>query len=122
MQIRDARYTRGTPAAEQVNAWFKRLQQIDNNDWRPAALWALRNHGDDPAWLDRFFGALERLAASMFIRRVYTTPRVTRYADLLRELDAGKSLDATSFDPDGHGEGRDSRTAGRRDIPRHQDP
>ncbi|MFE1334470.1 DUF262 domain-containing protein [Streptomyces microflavus] len=96
VQIRDARYTAAS-GAEQVNAWFKRLQQIDNNDWRPAALWALRTHGHDPAWLDRFFGALERLAASMFIRRVYTTPRVTRYADLLRELDAGKGLDAPSF-------------------------
>ncbi|WP_405476615.1 DUF262 domain-containing protein [Streptomyces sp. NBC_00009] len=96
VQIRDASYPAAS-GAEQVNAWFKRLQQIDNNDWRPAALWALRNHGDDPAWLDRFFGALERLAASMFIRRVYTTPRVTRYADLLRELNAGKGLDATSF-------------------------
>ncbi|MCX5399819.1 DUF262 domain-containing protein [Streptomyces sp. NBC_00102] len=92
-QIREAGYSAAS-GAEQVNAWFKRLQQIDNNDWRPAALWALRNHGDDPAWLERFFGALERLAASMFIRRVYTTPRVTRYADLLRELDAGKGLDS----------------------------
>ncbi|MGW3329118.1 DUF262 domain-containing protein [Streptomyces rubiginosohelvolus] len=96
VQIRDARDTAAS-GAEQVNAWFKRLQQIDNNDWRPAALWALRNQGNDSAWLDRFFGALERLAASMFIRRVYTTPRVTRYADLLRELDAGKGLDAPSF-------------------------
>jgi hypothetical protein len=96
VQIRDARYA-APSGADEVNAWFKRLRQIDNNDWRPVALWALRNHGDDPQWLDRFFRALERLAASMFIRRVYTTPRVTRYADLLRELDAGKGLDASSF-------------------------
>lgn len=96
VQIRDARYT--APAgADRVNAWFKRLQQIDNNDWQPAALWALRNHGDDATWLDSFFRALERLAASMFIRRVYTTPRVTRYADLLRELSAGQDLDAASL-------------------------
>ncbi|WP_199839256.1 HNH endonuclease family protein [Streptomyces sp. NRRL F-5122] len=96
VQIRDASYSAAS-GAEQVNAWFKRLQQIDNNDWRPAALWALRTHGKDPAWLDAFFNALERLAASMFIRRVYTTPRVTRYADLLRELNAGRELDAPSF-------------------------
>ncbi|MDR6974209.1 hypothetical protein J2X68_000887 [Streptomyces sp. 3330] len=96
VQIRDARYT--APAgAEQVNAWFKRLKQIDNNDWQPAALWALRNHGDDPVLLDDFFRALERLAASMFVRRVYTTPRVTRYADVLRELDAGQGLNAPSL-------------------------
>ncbi|MGA4981944.1 DUF262 domain-containing protein [Streptomyces cellulosae] len=95
-QIRDANYA--TPnGAEKINAWFKRLGHIDNNDWRPVALWAVRNHADDPVWLDRFFRALERLSASMFIRRVYTTPRVTRYADLMRELDAGMGLASASF-------------------------
>ncbi|MFF3754187.1 DUF262 domain-containing protein [Streptomyces sp. NPDC002018] len=95
-QIRDHAY-RAESGAERVNAWFRRLVQIDNNDWRPSALWALRNHGTDPEWLDRFLQALERLAASMFIRRVYTTPRVQRYAELLRELDAGHGLDSSSL-------------------------
>ncbi|MCQ4084346.1 DUF262 domain-containing HNH endonuclease family protein [Streptomyces sp. RB6PN25] len=95
-QIRDHSYSTPT-GAEQVNAWFRRLAQIDNNDWRPSALWALRNHGQDAGWLDRFFRTLERLAASMFIRRIYTTPRVLRYAELLKELDGGYELDAPSF-------------------------
>ncbi|MFE1173118.1 DUF262 domain-containing protein [Streptomyces sp. NPDC058773] len=96
-QVRDARYE-ASSGAEQVNAWFKRLQQTDNNDWRPAALWALRNHEHDPEWLDRFFRALERLSASMFIRRVYTTPRVMRYAELLRQLDQGQGLNSPAFE------------------------
>ncbi|MEU1338849.1 DUF262 domain-containing HNH endonuclease family protein [Streptomyces sp. NPDC090075] len=96
-QIRDARYE-ASFGSEKVNAWFKRLQQTDNNDWRPAALWALRNHEHDPVWLDRFLKALERLSASMFIRRVYTTPRVTRYAELLRQLDQGQGLDSPAFE------------------------
>ncbi|MEU5585051.1 DUF262 domain-containing protein [Streptomyces chrestomyceticus] len=75
-QIREARYESAS-GAEAVNAWFRRLQQVDNYDWRPAALWVLRHHEDDPAWLDTFMRALERLSASMFVRRVYTTPRVT---------------------------------------------
>ncbi|MCD0483385.1 DUF262 domain-containing HNH endonuclease family protein [Streptacidiphilus sp. ASG 303] len=95
-RIRDADYKAAHGAAK-VNAWFRRLQQIDNNDWRPAALWALRHHENDPVWLDRFLRALERLAASMFVRRVYTTPRVTRYAELMRELDAGHGPDARSL-------------------------
>ncbi|MGI5136939.1 DUF262 domain-containing protein [Streptomyces sp. CA-106110] len=95
-QIRDANYA-APNGAEKVNAWFKRLGQTDNNDWRPAALWAVRNYADNPGWLDRFFRALERLSASMFIRRVYTTPRVTRYADLMRELDAGMGLASSSL-------------------------
>ncbi|WP_236655887.1 DUF262 domain-containing protein [Streptacidiphilus jiangxiensis] len=100
-QIRDQSYTSATgdePADERVNGWFRRLAQLDNNDWRPPALWALRHHRHDPGELDRFFRALERLAASMLIRRVYTTPRVTRYADLLRELADGRGLDSPSFE------------------------
>ncbi len=95
-QIRDQSYA-ATTGADQVNAWFKRLEQLDNNDWRPPALWALRHHHDDPAWLNDFFALLERLAASMLIRRVYATPRATRYAELLRELGADKGLSAPSF-------------------------
>jgi hypothetical protein len=95
-QIRDFAYTSAAGAVK-VNSWFKRLAQIDNSDWLPPALWALRHHGDDPAWLDGFLQALERLAASMFIRRVYTTPRVTRHADLLRNLADGQGLDSVAF-------------------------
>ncbi|MER7051468.1 DUF262 domain-containing protein [Streptomyces sp. NPDC000351] len=96
-QIREARYESAS-GAEAVNAWFRRLQQIDNYDWRPAALWALRHRENDPAWLDAFMRALERLSASMFIRRVYTTPRVTRYAELLRQLDEGQGLDSPALE------------------------
>ncbi|NLE78612.1 MAG: DUF262 domain-containing protein [Rhodococcus sp.] len=95
--IRDRTYV-ATERASNVNAWFERLSQLDNNDWRPIALWALRNHSDDSAWLDQFLQRLERLAASMFIRRAYTTPRIQRYVELLRELETGRGLDASSFD------------------------
>jgi hypothetical protein len=36
-QTRDLAYTAPT-GAEAVNGWFRRLAQLDNNDWRPAAL------------------------------------------------------------------------------------
>lgn len=94
--IRDCNYSAPT-GAEKVNAWLRRLAQLDNSDWVPPALWALREHGQDPAWLDTFFRELERLAASMFVRRVYTTPRLQRYAELLRELAAGYGPDSPSF-------------------------
>lgn len=83
---------------DNVNAWLKRLVQIDNADWRPPALWALKNHGDDPEFLDAFLTKLERLAASLLIRRVYTTPRVLRYLDLLKQLDAGDGLESSAFE------------------------
>ncbi len=95
-QVRDQSYA-AVSGAGKVNSWFKRLAQLDNNDWRPPALWALKMHGDDPQWLDEFFRALERLASSMLIRRVYATPRSQRYADLLRELSDGRGIEAPSF-------------------------
>lgn len=81
-----------TSHAEDVNEWLRRLGQLDNNDWKPAALWAMRHHGSDPEWLNAFLGALERLAASMLICRWYTTPRMNRYLELLRQLDRGDGL------------------------------
>ena len=63
--------------ARYLNAWFRRLVQLDNGDWRAPALWALRYHHNDPKFLHQFFERLERLAASMFIRRVYTSPNAT---------------------------------------------
>jgi hypothetical protein len=83
---------------ENVNAWLKRLVQFDNDDWRPAALWALKNHKDDAAFLDALLRKLERLAASFLLRRVYTTPRVSRYLELLKQLDAGAGLAAAAFE------------------------
>lgn len=82
---------------QRVNAWLGRLIKLDNNDWRPPALWALKNHSGDPDYLDAFFRKLERLAASMLLRRVYATPRATRYANLLKGLESGHGLDTEAF-------------------------
>ncbi|WP_099332887.1 DUF262 domain-containing protein [Actinomyces minihominis] len=82
----------------EVNAWLKRLNQLDNDDWRPVALWALRYHGDDPEYLAAFLRKLERLAASMLLRRLYATPRALRYMELLSQLVAGGGLDSPAFD------------------------
>jgi hypothetical protein len=86
-----------TEGWEKVNNWLRRLVQLDNNDWRPPALWALKHHGNDPAYLNAFLARLEALAASMLIRRVYATPRASRYADLLKELEAGQGLASQAF-------------------------
>lgn len=95
-QIRDHSY-QAVVGADAINRWTRRLTQLDNNDWRPPAMWAVRNHGDDPEFLDAFLSRLERLAASMLIRRAYTTPRTQRYADLLKQLDDGHGLDSEAF-------------------------
>ena len=95
--MRDASFT-SAHDADKVNAWLRRLAQLESNDWRPAVMWALRAKHDEPVWLDTFLTRLERLAASMLIRRVYDTPRSTRYAQLLTELDHGSGLDSPALD------------------------
>lgn len=91
-------YDEDDPQWAKVNNWLRRLAQLDNNDWRPPALWALKHHADDPTFLDGFLRRLERLAASMLLRRSYATPRVLRYVELLKQLEAGQGLDSPAFD------------------------
>lgn len=81
-----------------VNHALRRLQMVDNKDWRPPALWALKTHDDDAQFLTAFLARLERLAASLLMCGVYTTLRVARYLDLLRELKGGAGLDSPAFD------------------------
>lgn len=88
----------GGGAWERVNDWLKQLVQLDNDDWRPAALWALKNHKDDPDFLDAFLGKLERLAASLLIRRVFATPRIGRYLELINQLKGKAGLSAAAFE------------------------
>lgn len=81
-----------------VNDWLKRLDMIDNKDWRAAGLWAITHHADDPHFLAGFFEKLERLAASFLLRREYPTPRITRYFELLGQLRSGDGLGAKAFE------------------------
>lgn len=81
-----------------VNNWLRRLMQVDNDNWQAPALWALKEYGNDPAYLSAFLRKLERLAASMLLRRVYATPRGTRYGDLLKQLEKGDGLSAAAFE------------------------
>lgn len=80
-----------------VNRLLRDLGMIDNKDWRPPALWALKTHHDDERFLVAFLAKLERLAASLLLRGVYSTPRVGRYLELLGEIKDGAGLDAPSF-------------------------
>lgn len=95
--VMDRRY-QSSGSADRINKWLVRFGQLDNQDWVPPVLWALKHHGNDEQWLDTFLRKLERVAASMLIRREYQTPRAQRYANLLRDLDEGLGLDAPSLE------------------------
>ena len=78
-----------TSRAEEINWTLGWLERIDNFDWIPPAIRYLNEHQHDSAQVAEFLQGLERLAASMFIRRVNINGRIDRYAKLLREIESG---------------------------------
>lgn len=78
--------------AARVNALLRWLNRIENADWMPPAIRYLGLYHDQPARLARFFTELERLAASLMIRRQYGHRREPRYKQLLRAIEQGEDL------------------------------
>jgi hypothetical protein len=75
-----------------INNLFRWLQQVDNSDWIPPAILYLKHHHQSPDRLVRFFADLERLAASLMIRRQYLNRRRQRYARVIAVIHAGDDL------------------------------
>lgn len=83
---------KATSGADAVNDLLRWLNLLDNNDWIPPAIRYLSLPAVDSAAFHRFLVALERLAASMFIRRVDVTRRVERYGRVLEAIETGADL------------------------------
>jgi uncharacterized protein with ParB-like and HNH nuclease domain len=78
--------------AEDVNRILKWLLLVDNFDWVPAALAGYNSLHDKPIEFLDFLVNLERLAASMMIRRVNINLRIIRYGRLLTAMENGSNL------------------------------
>jgi hypothetical protein len=79
----------GRPARYRL---LKGLHQLDNQDWQPPAIkFMADNHADHDA-IDLFLRRLDRLAYFLFITRSNVNERLTRYAALLNEIEAGSVL------------------------------
>lgn len=79
--------------AEEVNRLLAWLNRIDNVDWVPVALELLRQYSEKPAVLGHMLEKLERLSASLFIRRCYVNERIEKYARVLNALDGSEDLE-----------------------------
>ncbi len=91
--IQNAAYQPGdTPVAERINQSLRWLNRIDNSDWVPPALMFLNRSHDQPERLARFFADLERLAASLMIRRQYANKREQRYWRIQAVIRQGEDL------------------------------
>ncbi len=78
--------------AEEVNRWLKWLRRIDYFDWIPPALVYLSQNRDQPGPLAQFLRDLERLAASLMIRRARVHERIPRFGRVLRAMESGQDL------------------------------
>lgn len=77
--------------SERINRNLGWLHRLDNADWIPPALAFLRQNKEQPRRIADFLERLERLAASMFVRRVYVGGRIRRYGQLLEEIESGSA-------------------------------
>jgi hypothetical protein len=83
---------RSATGAEEVNRLLAWLKRLDNTDWVPPAIRYFSRSETTADALRRFLADLERLAASMLVRRIDVTRRVERYGRLLAAIDAGEDL------------------------------
>lgn len=76
-----------TSNAGEVNECLKWLNHIDNSDWIPPAIHFLSQHKNDPEYTLWFFKKLERLAACLHICGKNINERISRYAEVLSEME-----------------------------------
>ncbi|MDQ6927420.1 MAG: DUF262 domain-containing HNH endonuclease family protein [Actinomycetota bacterium] len=78
--------------ADAVNDTLRWLNRLDNFDWIPPAIKYVSLPTVTSEQLFRFLVDLERLAASILIRRVDITRRVERYGKVLTAIEQGDAL------------------------------
>lgn len=83
---------KATAGADEINKLLSWLNRLDNNDWIPPAIKFFSRSESNATSLNRFLTDLERLAASMLVRRVDITRRIERYGRVLLDIEAEKDL------------------------------
>lgn len=78
--------------AESINAILSWLRRIDNTDWVPPTLRIYSQFKNKPEIFLKYLIDLERLAATMMIRREIVNTRQMRYIAILNSIDLGEDL------------------------------
>lgn len=79
-------------ADARINRSLRFLARLDDTDWVPPALLYLTRNSNSPQLIDQFLADLERLAATMWLRRFDVNERIRRHALLLSEIENGADL------------------------------
>lgn len=82
-----------TRLGKQINRVLGLLRHIDDTDWVPPAIYYLVRKGDCPDKILEFFRDLERLAASMWLRRCDVNERIKRHGELLGAIEKNEDLE-----------------------------
>ena len=75
-----------------VNGCLTWLNRLEFKDWVPPAIAFWIRHEKNGPFMLRFFQDLERLTYSMVIRRESDTPRIARFGELTKAVEAGSDL------------------------------
>ncbi|MEU8422124.1 DUF262 domain-containing HNH endonuclease family protein [Micromonospora sp. NPDC048835] len=78
--------------ADEVNDLLTALQLLDNIDWIPPGMSYFSRRSGDPKAILAFTRDLDRLAASMHVRRLDVTQRIERYGRVLTAIENGDDL------------------------------
>ena len=78
--------------SEEVNAYLRWLNRIDNSDWLPVAILFLSRNKNEPKYVSWFFSRLERLAAYMHVCALNINERIERYNNVIEAVEDAHSL------------------------------
>lgn len=95
LDVRKQSYA-STRLASEINALLGYLSRLDNADWEAPAALFLARHSETPDLVLRFLKDLDRLAYGLFIRRSNVNDRIVRYGKIVKEIQDGADVYATS--------------------------
>ncbi len=79
-------------ADARINRSLRFLARLDDTDWVPPAIYFFATNSKSPALIATFLQDLERLAATMWLRRSDVNERIKRYGLLLRDIECNVDL------------------------------
>lgn len=75
--------------AAQINSNLRWLNKIDDADWIPATIMAVKQFENDDAFLLQFTTLMERLASAMYLTSKTSNYRIERHSNIISALESG---------------------------------